>query len=439
MKVPIALVDCNNFYASCERVFNPKLEGKPIVVLSNNDGMIVARSNEAKALGIKMGEPLFKVQKIVDQHGVYVFSSNYTLYGDMSMRVMRTLERFAPEVEIYSIDEAFLNFHGVERAGLTEYCRKIRETVRQWTGIPVSIGIAETKTLAKLANRYAKKHPETGGVLNLIGEPNIDSYLEQTDTADIWGIGRQYTKALWARGITNALEFAHANSKWVRKRLTVMGLRTQQELLGRPCISIDHAPRPKKSIVSSRSFGQVTSDKQHIKEAVAYFASIAAQKLRKQKSGASLLTVFLRTNPFRDAPQYHNGALVQLPVPTDSTSELIKYAEQGVEQIFREGFEYHKVGVLLAGFVPIDRTQLQIFEPEDRARMAVVSETMDKINKDFGANTVFFAAAGTRRNWSMKREKKSPHYTTDWEDLPHVKAGDRTDAAPDGSPETNKQ
>lgn len=419
-RYPVALVDCNNFYASCERVFNPKLNGKPIVVLSNNDGMIIARSNEAKKLGIGMGEPLFKVEDIVRKHDVMVFSSNYTLYGDMSHRVMLCLEQFSPDVEIYSIDEAFISLEGIDRYDLTDYCRNIKKIVKQWTGIPVSIGIAETKTLAKLANRIAKKYEEHDGVLNIVSCPKINEYLSQTDVSDIWGIGRQYSKLLYRHNIHNALELTKADDKWIKKNMTIMGLRTVFELRGIPCIKMEYAVPAKKAIVSSRSFGKATKSKQDIKEAVAYFTSRAAEKMRSQQSATTLMTVFLRTNPFKDIPQYHNGVLVQLPLPTDSTAELIYYSQKGVEQIYREGYQYHKVGVLLTGFVPVDRSQLSLFDTEDRIKMAKVTELMDKINDEYGADTLHYAATGIKREWKTKMERRSPRYTTKWDDLPEV-------------------
>jgi len=414
---PIALVDCNNFYASCERVFNPKLWGVPVVVLSNNDGMIVARSNEAKALGIKMGEPLFKVQGIVKKYGVQVFSSNYVLYGDMSCRVMNCLSQYSPDVEIYSIDEAFLNLKGFESRDLVKYGTDLRNTVKQWTGIPVSIGIAKTKTLAKLANHIAKKDPRFKGVLNIYYEDDVNEFLKRTEVSDIWGVGRQYTKLLNNHNVKTAYDFIQLDDNWIKKKMTVMGLRTAMELRGIPCITLETSPSPKKAIVSSRSFSKLTSNKQDIRESVAFFTSIAAQKLRKQRSAASLLTVFLRTNPFKDIPQYHNGVLVQLPLPTDSTSEMISYAMKGVEQIFREGFQYQKVGVMLAGIVPRDRNQYILFDRPDRERMDKINDVIDEINKEMGAWTISFAATGTNRNWKTRADMKSPRYTTNWEEL----------------------
>jgi DNA polymerase V len=420
MKGPVALVDCNNFYASCERVFNPKLEGVPIVVLSNNDGMIVARSNEAKALGIKMGEPLFKVEDIVRKHGVKVFSSNYTLYGDLSHRVMMTLEQFSPNVEIYSIDEAFIDLSGFSYKDLDAYSREIRATVKKWTGLPVSIGIADTKTLAKIANHRAKKDSRHKGVLNIAGAEDVSEYLKETEVGDVWGVGRQYNKLLNARQITNAFELSQADDKWIKKNMTVMGLRTVYELRGIPCIELEYMRPAKKAIVSSRSFGKTTASKKDIQESVAFFTTVASEKMRRQNSKATVLMVFLRTNPFKTLPQYHNGVQVQLPVPTDSTSEMISYAMKGVEQIFREGYQYHKVGVMLTGFVPKTHTQMSIFDTVDRVRQDVVTKTVDRINMELGAGSIHYAATGVKREWRTKAEKKSPRYTTNWKELPGV-------------------
>jgi DNA polymerase V len=423
-KFPIALVDCNNFYASCERVFNPKLWGRPIIVLSNNDGMIIARSNEAKALGIPMGDPLFKVKDIVKKHNVAVLSSNYTLYGDMSQRVMSALEHFCPDVEIYSIDEAFLNMEQYKGRNITDYCRYIRTKIRQWTGIPVSVGIAETKTLAKLANRIAKKNPELDGVLNIIESPKIDLYLKKTPVEDIWGVGRQYTKFLNKHNIFNALEFRDVNDKWIRKNMTVMGQRTLFEIRGIPCVSIEYSAPPKKAIVSSRSFGKVTSNLQDLKEAVSYFTHVASRKLRKQNSECHLLSVFLRTNPFKNEPQYHNGCMVQMPTPTSITSEMLKYAHQALEQIFKEDFLYHKVGIMLTGIVPKNKSQLSLFDEEDRMKLDDLTATVDEINLKYGRGTLFYASSGIKRSWKTKAELKSPRFTTNWEELPLVKAGE---------------
>ena len=423
MKGPVALVDCNNFYASCERVFNPALRNKPIVVLSNNDGMIIARSNEAKEIGVKMGEPLFKIKPFIKKHDVRVFSSNYTLYGDMSRRVMDTLEQFSPDVEIYSIDEAFVSLEGIN-GNLNDYASEIRETVYRWTGIPVSVGVARTKTLAKIANRYAKKHPECNGALNISDAPDIDKYLKWTDVSDVWGIGRQYSKLLNKNGINNAWELSKANEYWVKKKMTVMGLRTVLELRGISCIEMEYTPPAKKAIVSSRSFGRYVTELNDLKEAISLFTSKAAEKMRQQKSAATLLAVFLRTNPFRkEKPQYHNGCQAQMPVPASSTSELLFYAMKSLEQIYREGYEYQKVGVMLSGLVPHDSSQMSLFETEDRKRMARITEIVDKVNAIYGRETIFHASSGTGRNWNMRRDKLSGRYTTNWGELPEAKAG----------------
>ncbi len=418
-KYPIALVDCNNFYASCEKVFNPKLKNKPVVVLSNNDGVIVALSAEAKAIGIKSFEPLFKVKHLIDKYKVAVFSSNYTLYGDLSHRVMMTLEQFSPEVEIYSIDEAFISLKGFDRIDITEYCRHIRRTVEKWTGITVSVGIAETKTLAKLANRIAKKNPSFQGVVNIYESENRDEFLKKLDVSDVWGVGRQYTKLLSGMSIKTAYDLANANQDWIKKKMTIQGLRTVKELNGMPCIKLENSVPAKQSIVSSRSFGRYITQINEIQEAVAGFIHRGSEKLRNQRSAANMLSVFLRTNPFKESPQYHNGCQIALPYPMNATAELIEYAMDAVEQIFRDGYLYQKAGILLAGIVSIDSVQRTLFEDiERREKVKIATKAMDKINKEYSAGTIFIAAAGTDKTWAMKRELKSPSYTTSWKELP---------------------
>lgn len=422
MKIPIALVDCNNFYASCEKVFNPKLNGKPVVVLSNNDGIIIARSAEAKALGIKMGEPLFKIEHLIKKHNVNVFSSNYTLYGDMSYRVMNILEKFSPDVEIYSIDEAFVNLHGLQSKDLTEYCKTIRKTILQWTGLPVSVGVAYTKTLAKVANHKAKKEPKYEGVCSFIGDEKVEDYLKNTEVEDIWGVGRQYAKLLKRNGIDNAFQLTKADDKWIRKNMTVMGLRTVYELRGQSCINLEYFRPAKKAIISSRSFGRATHVKEEVFEAVATFTSRAAEKMRRQRTAANMMSVFLRTNPFNNTPQYHKGVLIQLPVPLTATNELLFYAEKGMEKIFRDGFDYKKVGVMLAGLVPKANAQQGLFDTVDREKLDIVTKVVDQLNDDLGTNALFFASCGTKKVWKTIVEKKSPRYTTNWDELPLVKA-----------------
>lgn len=420
----IALVDCNNFYASCERVFNPKLNGRPIVVLSNNDGVIIARSEEAKALGIKMGDPFFKVESILKQNDVAVFSSNYTLYGDLSARVMTTLERFSPDVEIYSIDEAFLDLTGIEETNQTEYLHKIRNTIKKWLGLPVSIGMAPTKTLAKLANRIAKKKKEYNGVLNLFEYSNLEPFLSMVEVEDIWGIGRQYAALLHRNNIHTALDLARTDAKWIKKRLTVVGLRTAMELNGTPCIGLEHSPPSKKSIVSSRSFGEYLTSFNELKEAVSYFVARASEKMRSQGSACRILNVFIRTNPFKNSPQYYNSAEIRLPYPMNGTNELLPFANQALKKIFRDGYYYQKVGVLLMDFVQTQNMMVSLFDPPNRINQIKATELMDKINKKYGREAIYFAAAGMkeRRRWQMKRQLLSNHFTTNWKDLPEVKA-----------------
>lgn len=420
----IAIVDCNNFYASCERVFNPKLNGKPIVCLSNNDGVVIARSEEAKALGIKMGEPFFKIEKLVKQYKVNVFSSNYTLYGDLSARVMMTLELFSPEVEIYSIDEAFLKLNGIEEKHQTEYLKKIRKTVRQWLGIPVSVGMAPTKTLAKLANRIAKKDKSFEGVLNLFDFEDLTPFLKQVPVEDIWGVGRQYSALLRRSNIETAYDLSKVDSKWVKRRMTVVGLRTVYELNGIPCIEIENTPPAKKSIVSSRSFGEYLTSFNEVKEAVAYFVARASEKMRSQKSACNSITVFIRTNPFKNSPQYYNSAEARLPYSMNATNELLPFAMKAFEKIYRDGYYYQKVGVLLQDFISTSNLQVSLFDPPNRLNKIKVTELMDEVNAKFGREALYFAATGMKENrkWAMKREKLSSHFTTRWDDLPEVKA-----------------
>lgn len=418
----IALVDCNNFYASCERVFQPKLNGKPIVVLSNNDGVIVALSNEAKQCGIANFTPYFKAKPLIDKYNVAVFSSNYTLYGDISHRVMKTLEQFSPEMEIYSIDEAFLSFDGFNYKDLDAYGREIRNTVKKWVGIPVSVGIANTKTLAKLANRRAKKALQYDGVLNLLGNPEMEMHLKAVDVGDIWGVGRQYTKLLKSRNINTAFDLKNANQQWIKKKMTVMGLRTVLELNGQPCINLEHVVPAKKGIISSRSFGKYLTEKHQLAEAVATYTSRAAEKLRRQNSVANMIYVFLRTNPFKESPQYHNGVQVILPIATNFTSELIDWAMKGLDQIYKEGYLYQKAGVMLAGIIPEKIKQIALFDNYDREKVEQATKAMDKLNSIFGSGTINYAATGVRKEWTMKRELKSPNFTTRWEELPKAKA-----------------
>lgn len=421
-----ALVDCNNFYASCERVFNPKLNNKPIVVLSNNDGCIVARSNEAKAMGIGMGEPFFKFKSTIERNRVHVFSSNYTLYGDMSRRVMSTLSYFAPEFEIYSIDEAFLNLRGCDKldgfANLAEYGRHIRDTVVKWTGIPVSIGIARTKTLAKVANKLAKKSPKANGVLDLVNSPYVDKALERIYVWDVWGIGRRHGKRLIDKGIVNAKMLRDIDDKAIRKQMGIVGLRLVYELRGISCLTLETVTPPRKGIVSSRSFGRKVTCINELREAVAAYVTKAAIKLRNQHSAAQLLTVFMLTNPFSEGDeQYSNSIVIRLPNATSNSAELIHYAMLGVERIYRDGFKYKKAGVMLDDLIPDDQVQATLFDFSNIEKQKKIMATLDKVNDKMGVDTLKFAAQGCTQPWKMKCELRTPRYTTSWKELAEVR------------------
>ncbi len=421
---PYALIDCNSFYASCEKVFRPDLAGKPVVVLSNNDGMIIARSAEAKKLGIEMAEPYFKIKDELEKHGVAVFSSNYELYGDLSMRVMSVLEQFSPDVEIYSIDEAFLDLTGIER-NLTSYAREVKQRVLRWTGVPVSVGIAETKTLAKVANRIAKKSPKTNGVLDLTGSPYREEALRRTGLKDIWGVGRQLTKRLSAMGMSNALDLSKADTRLIRQEFGVTLLRTVLELRGQSCIPISDAPSAKQGICSSRSFGRPVETLAEMREAVAAYASRVAEKLRAQESAASMMDLYITTNRFReDEPQYSAHLAFEFPMATANTCELVDYAVSALGKIFRDGYRYKKAGIIVSGIVPENQVQLSLFggdEGIDRARREKLSLAIDSLNSLMGRGTLKSAATGIVPAWEMRREMKSPSYTTNWNDLALVK------------------
>jgi len=417
-----ALVDCNNFYASCERVFNPTLNGQPIVVLSNNDGCVVARSNEAKALGIGMGVPEFQIRPLLRAHRVQVFSSNYTLYGDMSQRVMETLEQFSPDVEVYSIDEAFLSLVGFEPRGLLEHGRLIRRTVPQWTGIPVSVGIAETKTLAKIANRIAKRTPDTGGVFDLLACPDREALLGRVAVEDVWGIGPNHARLLKQHGITTARQLAGTDDQWIRKRMGIVGLRLVMELRGVSCLDLEQCPSPKQSLTCSRAFGKRINTLAEMQEAVSVYTSRVAEKLRCERLAATVLTVCLTTNEFKEGPQYSNALTLRLPVVTDSTSELIGCALQGIRAIYRDGYLYKKAGVMLTGLVPVSQTQADLFDSRDRMKSKRLMSALDSINDRWGASTLHYASSGITKAWKTQFHRRSPAYTTDWDALPVVTA-----------------
>lgn len=403
------LVDCNNFYASCERVFNPSLNGKPIVVLSNNDGCVIARSNEAKALGIKMGVPAYKIKGLVKQHDVAVFSSNYVLYGDMSGRVMSMLAELAPEIEVYSIDEAFLNLEGIQNLQILG--SEIVRQVTRGTGIPVSVGIAPTKTLAKVANKFAKKYPAYNRLCIIDTEDKRTKALQLTGIGDVWGIGRKQAAKLEKQGVRIAYDFTQLPGSWVRKNMTVTGERTWKELRGISCIDMEIAPPAKKQICTSRSFGKMVEDIDTMSEAIATHASTCAKKLRQQKSYAMSLMVFIHTNNFReDLPQYWKNTIVQLPIPTSDTLEIVEYALSGLKTIFMEGYQYKKAGVIITEITT--NAQLGLFDSIDRDKRERLMQVVDKINGKF-QHHVKLAVQGSGRDWKLKQEQLSQRYTTD--------------------------
>jgi len=418
------MVDCNNFYVSCERVFNPTLQHVPVVVLSNNDGCVIARSNEAKALGITMGEPAFLREQFFRKHGVRVFSSNYALYGDMSRRVMQTLAQFCPSMEVYSIDETFLAFENPRPGELTALARQMRATVRQWTGIPVSIGLAPTKTLAKIANRFAKKHPQCEGVLDLTAmtPAEVEALLDRVEVADIWGVGRKHSRMLKSFGIHTARHLRDAPADWIRKRMTVTGLHTLLELRGRPCIELEDVAPDKKAICASRSFGKSVTTLPELREAVAAYVSRVAEKLRAQRSLAGRLQVYILTNPHKDVPQYSNAMQAALPRPTAHTPELIAAALGLLERLYRPGYVYKKAGVMATQLEPETPRQLSLLDPPEEvdARRKALMTVLDRANAKWGRGTLSYAAAGLDRPWRMRQASKSPRYTTCWGELPVV-------------------
>ncbi len=420
----LALIDCNNFYASCEQVFAPKLEGHPIVVLSNNDGCVVARNSESKKLGIPMGAPWHQVKKTARRHGVQAFSSNYALYGDMSARVMKILTSFSPAVEIYSIDEAFLDLTGAPAKSLTEYGQRICKTVHQGTGIPVSVGIASTKTLAKVANHIAKKNPETCGVLDLEKiKLHLDSLLTQIAVGDIWGVGRRWSKKLYHAGITNGRELRDADTRWIRNKFNVVLERTVLELRGQPCIDLEFAPPKKQTIMCSRSFGRRITSRYALREAICNYTTIATAKMRKQKSCAQAITVFIQTGLLnKKEPQYSNSCTVPLGKPCNDTGELIHHALGGLNSIYEPGFKYARAGIILLDLVPQDVEQGTLFPSIEESTSSPLMNTLDDINQKHGRGKLRFAAEGFTHKWQMKQNHKSPAYTTKWDELP--KAGD---------------
>lgn len=419
-----ALIDCNNFYVSCERVFNPKLRGIPCVVLSNNDACIISRSQEAKDLKVPMGAVYFKWLSFLKQHSVAVCSSNYALYGDMSQRVMSVLGAGSSTVEVYSIDEAFVHFSDRETSNLLKESLALKQMVYQWTGIPVSIGIGPTKTLAKVANYIAKCRTETN-VYEISRVENTDELLESIAVENIWGIGRQNSTLLRCRGITTARALRDADDKWIRKHLSVLGLRCVWELRGVACLSLDTQVDPKKGIMCSRSFGRSVTELSELSEALATYTSKAAEKLRAQHSVVGALRVSLRTNHYRrDLPQYANSSFTTLNVATADTCSLIKVATQLLEKLYKPMFRYQKVAVMLLDLQPNNVQQMNFFDAGvDSLRSKRMMKTLDSINACLGSDTVKIAASGITRPWSFRCDLRSQRFTTNWQEIPIVRGG----------------
>lgn len=421
-----ALVDVNNFYVSCERVFNPKLEDTPMVVLSNNDGCAVARSNEVKALGVKMGTPWFKMKDLARQHGILAFSSNYTLYGDMSNRVSTILREFSPDIEVYSIDESFLRIETVAHlyGGPVAMGHQMRDRIKQWTGLPVCVGVGPTKTLAKFANHLAKKNAVFGGVCDLhaLSRPERLEWMQGIDVGEVWGVGRQIAKRLDALGIRSVLELRNASPKELRSHLGVVMERTCNELRGISCLALEDVAPPKQQIMSSRSFGRAVDALDELREAVATHVARAAEKLRHQASLSAAVYVFIQTNRFKvEEPQYSAGMTVPLPDSSDDTLALSQAAFQGLAAIYREGFHYKKAGVMLTLLSDKAGRQKSLFDaPVTMERSAKLMSALNAVNREFGRDTIKSGASGLTRRWAMRSENRSPRYTTRWDELPQV-------------------
>jgi len=420
-KQKIALVDCNSFYVSCERLFNPSIIKKPVVVLSNNDGCVISRSTEAKALGIKMGEPYFKVKKIVIKNDVKVFSSNYSLYGDISRRVMKTLKQFSPQIEIYSIDEAFLNLSSVKDENLLDHGNKIRKTILKWTGIPTSIGIASTKTLSKAASHIAKK--ERSGIVSLINSKKIDKFLMKIKINDIWGVGKQLTKFYTKNGIDTAYQLKNVSNGWIKKNTNVFGSRTAMELKGISCIPLDVHEEKRKNCCVSRSFGKKVTNLEELKESVTTHCLNAAEKIRSDNQTAKKITVFIRTSPFQKDKNYYAKAKdIDLAFRTNDSIELVKTALVALKCIYKDGYRYQKTGIILSNLKDVDFYRKNLFSTinSDEKRKKLM-KAIDHTNTKYGRDALSIAQAGLKKRWNIKRQHSSKIDTACFELLPAVK------------------
>tara|TARA_Y100000741_G_scaffold313065_1_gene257866 strand:- start:1849 stop:3126 length:1278 start_codon:yes stop_codon:yes gene_type:complete len=420
-KNKIALVDCNSFYVSCERLFNPSIDKKPVVVLSNNDGCVISRSTEAKSLGIKMGEPYFKVERIVKKNDVKIFSSNYSLYGDISRRVMKTLKQFSPQIEIYSIDEAFLNLSTINNENLIEYGNKIRATILKWTGIPTSIGIATTKTLSKAANHIAKK--EKSGVVNFINSEQIDEFLAEIKINDVWGVGRQLTKLYIKNGIGSAYQLKNVSNSWIKKNTNVFGARTAMELKGVSCISLEPHQEKRKNCCVSRSFGKKVTKLEELKESISTHCLNAAEKIRIDNQTTKKITVFIRTSPFQNMKFYYaNTKSIDLPIRTNDSIELVKKALLALESIYKEGYRYQKTGIILSNLKSVDVYKKNLFSKiNSEEKRTSLMKAIDYTNAKYGKNVLSIVQAGLKKKWNIKRQHSSKIDTASFNLLPTIR------------------
>ena len=410
------LVDCNNFYASCERIFNPKLNKKPIIVLSNNDGCVIARSNESKKIGIKMGVPAFKISSLIKKYNIEIFSTNFALYGDISQRVMTIIAEIIPNIEIYSIDEAFLDLSEFKIENLLKVGEYVRQRVLKCTGIPVSIGIAKTKTLSKVANYLAKKN-NTNGVFQIV-DNNNDSLLENISIEKIWGVGFKTKIFLNRYGIKSAKQLKNCDLKWIRSNLSIVGERMVKELRGIPCNEINNLNIGKKSICTSRTFGKMVTSYTDLESSIAMYITRCAEKLRYQSCSAKIAHIFIMTNPFRkDLKQNIIYRTIQFPIHTDDTQEMLIYILRVLKKIYKKGYYYKKAGIILSGIIPTNHVQCDMFDTKNRQKSKVMMNTIDSINKKIGRDSIRYASQGYYRKWKLKQERLSPCYTTRWNDL----------------------
>ena len=416
-KKKIALIDCNSFYVSCERLFNPKIKNTPVVVLSNNDGCVISRSTEAKKHGIKMGEPYFKVKELVRKNNVQIFSSNYSLYGDLSRRVMKVLKGFSDKIEIYSIDEAFIDLSHIKDENIENYGKKIRERVLKWTGIPTSVGISCTKTLSKVANHVAKKNKT--GVIFL--KDNIDDVLKNFDISDIWGVGRQLSKLYIKNGINNAYKLKNISNSWVKKSTNVLGAKTVMELRGIPCINLETEETKRKSCCVSRSFGRKVESLNKLKESITTHCLNAAEKIRNDNQTTRSITVFIRTSPFdKNRKYYSNSLTIDLPVATNNSLELVKVAIEGLKKIYKYGYFYQKAGVILSKLSEAGEKNLNLLTPILENKSQTLMKAIDVTNAKYGRNVISVAQAGINNSWKMRREHSSKIDTASFDSLPKI-------------------